>query len=70
MSLKSEFVDWKSHPITKRVFEGLHEQEVNMLDQLATSAGIDSADDRYKVGYITALRDVYLIRLEDEEDTH
>lgn len=70
MSLKSEFVDWKSHPITKRVFEGLREQEANLLDQLATSAGIDSTDDRFKVGYISALRDVYLIRLEDEEDTN
>jgi hypothetical protein len=70
MSLKSEFADWKTHPITKRVFEGLREQEQIQLEQLAVSAGVEPTDDRFKVGYIAALRDVYLIRLEDEEDTN
>ena len=70
MSLKQDFLDWKSHPVTKRVFEGLKEQEALMQEQLAQSAGIDSSEDRYRVGYIAALRDVYLIRLEDEGDTN
>lgn len=69
MSIKSEFLDWKQHPITKRVFAGLQEQEQSMAEQLVSSAGIDSLEDRFKSGYIAALRDVYLIRLEDEEDT-
>lgn len=69
MSIKSEFVDWKQHPITKRVFAGLAEQEAIMAEQLVVSAGVDPKEDRFKVGYIAALRDVYLIRLEDEEDT-
>jgi len=69
MSIKSEFLDWKQHPITKRVFAGLQEQEGMMAEQLVSAAGIDSLEDRYKSGYIAALRDVYLIRLEDEEDT-
>ena len=64
----SDFTDWKAHPITKRVFEGLKEQEQAMTEALVTSAGEDSASDRFKVGYIAALRDVYLIRLEDEEN--
>ena len=64
----SEFLDWKAHPITKRVFEGLREQEALMVEALATSAGEDASADRFKVGYIAALRDVYLIRLEDEGD--
>ena len=70
MSLKQDFLDWKSHPVTKRVFEGLKEQEALMQEQLVQSAGIDSSEDRYRVGYIAALRDVYLIRLEDEGDTN
>ncbi len=70
MSLKQDFLDWKSHPVTKRVFEGLKEQEALLLEQLAQSAGIDSSEDRYRAGYIAALRDVYLIRLEDEGDTN
>lgn len=68
MSIKSEFLDWKQHPITKRVFAGLQEQEQSMAEQLVSSAGVDSLEDRFKSGYIAALRDVYLIRLEDEED--
>lgn len=68
MSLKAEFADWKSHPITKRVFEGLREQENLMKEMLAESAGIDSLEDRYRAGYIAALRDVFLVRLEDEEN--
>jgi hypothetical protein len=64
----SDFTDWKAHPITKRVFEGLKEQELILTDSLVTSAGVDAAEDRFKVGYIAALRDVYLIRLEDEGD--
>lgn len=67
MSLKAEFVDWKSHPITKRVFDGLREQENLMKEMLVESAGIDPSEDRYRAGYIAALRDVYLVRLEDEE---
>jgi len=70
MSLKQDFLDWKSHPVTKRVFEGLKEQEALLQEQLVQSAGIDSSEDRYRVGYIAALRDVYLIRLEDEGDTN
>ena len=69
MSIKSEFLDWKQHPITKRVFAGLQEQEASMAEQLVSSAGVDSLEDRFKSGYIAALRDVYLIRLEDGEDT-
>lgn len=64
----SDFSDWKLHPITKRVFAGLQEQEGLLTEQLVVSAGVDSAEDRFKAGYIAALRDVYLIRLEDEGD--
>lgn len=65
----SDFLDWKAHPITKRVFAGLKEQELLLTESLVASAGLDAAEDRFKVGYIAALRDVYLIRLEDEGDT-
>ena len=64
----SDFSDWKQHPITKRVFAGLQEQEGNITEQLVVSAGAEPSEDRFKAGYIAALRDVYLIRLEDEGD--
>jgi hypothetical protein len=67
MSSKADFIDWKSHPVTKQVFEGLREQEATVAETLAVSAGVDPLQDRYHVGYIAALRDFYLIRLEDED---
>jgi len=67
MSSKADFMDWKSHPITKQVFEGLREQEHTVMETLAVSAGTDSLQDRFHAGYIAALRDLYLIRLEDED---
>lgn len=68
MSSKADFIDWKSHPVTKQVFDGLREQELNVMETLAVSAGTDPLQDRYHAGYIAALRDFYLIRLEDEDN--
>lgn len=70
MSLTSEFSDWKNHPITKRVFQELKETERRIAEQLTVEAGIDPLENRFKAGYIAALRDFYLIRLaEDEGDS-
>jgi phage baseplate assembly protein W len=68
MSLKQEFVDWKKNPITKKVFDSLKEIEQSMTESLVTSAGVDPSQDRYFSGYIAALRDVYLINI--DEDTN
>jgi hypothetical protein len=68
MSLKRDFLDWKEHPITQRVFAALKEQEENLKNELADSAGISPENDRRSVGYIQALRDFYLVTLVDEED--
>lgn len=68
MSLKRDFLDWKEHPITQRVFAALKEQEENLKNELADSAGISPENDRRLVGYIQALRDFYLVTLVDEED--
>lgn len=69
MSLTSEFVDWKSHPMTKRVFDGLRERENEIKERLALSAGKEPDEDRFRVGYIAALRDVYLMDVESVEGT-
>ena len=65
MSTKQEFADWKSHPITKAVFDALKEREAAILEVFATSAGVDPAQDRFHAGYIAAVRDVYLTSAED-----
>lgn len=64
----SEFSDWKTHPVTKVVFEALQLREKELTESLVSSAGTDSLEDRYKAGYIAALRDVYLITVEDVQE--
>lgn len=70
MSLKEDFVVWKTHPITKQVFAALREREADVLEALATSAGKDSVLDSFRSGYIAAVRDVVLTTLEDEENSN
>jgi len=60
--------DWKQHPVTQAVFKALNEREQAVKETLATSAGQDSKQDLELVGYIKALRDVYLIDAEDVGD--
>lgn len=62
---REEFADWKRHPVTKQVFEGLREREAQKAEGLIQSAGVDPSQDRYISGYIAGLRDVYLIDAED-----
>jgi hypothetical protein len=69
MSSKSDFIDWKSHPMTKAVFAALKEREDSVKETLAQTAGENSSMDRYYVGYIAALRDVYLVDSDDVKET-
>lgn len=60
-----EFLDWKSQGATKWLFEGLQELEAILTKSLTHSAGQNPSEDRFKVGYIAALRDIYLIQPEE-----
>lgn len=55
---KKDFIDWKSHPITKLVFKELRSNIEGLKDELASDAGLDSRADGVKVGAIRALQDV------------
>lgn len=65
MSNLAEFADWKKHPITEKVFEHLRNREQQMVAELSVSAGIHPPTDRFLSGYIAALRDVFLVDMED-----
>lgn len=67
MSSKQEFADWLSHSVTKTVMEALTELETDLTEELVISGGINPLQDRYRSGYIAALRDIRLIKLEDKE---
>jgi len=70
MSLKEDFVVWKTHPITKQVFNVLRKREADLTEFLIDSAGENSVTDAYRRGYIHAVRDVILTNLEDEENSN
>lgn len=68
MSFKESFVLWKRDPITKAMFESMDQRLDLLKEELAVSAGIDPLQDRYRAGYIQAIRDFSDIDLVDKED--
>lgn len=67
MITRSEFTEWKSHPVTKQVFQQLMMSEHEIKERLAMTAGEVPSTDRFLSGYIAALRDFYLIDFGGEE---
>lgn len=65
MTTKSEFVDWKRHPVTQEVFAMMMYRAREMEEILGSSAGLNSLEDRFKVGYIAACRDLFLADFDD-----
>jgi len=63
---KSDFVDWKHHPVTEEVFRKLQTRIKEVQDLLGTSAGLDPLQDRMYVGAINAYRDILEIEYEEE----
>lgn len=55
---KADFVDWKSHPVTKLVFANLEQNILGLQAELGIAAGIDPRQDAIKVGAIQAFKDV------------
>lgn len=65
---KQDFLDWKQHPVTKQVFAAFKEREGQLLLALGNSAGLDPQEDRFRAGYISALKDFYQVELEDTQE--
>lgn len=64
---KNDFIDWKSNPVTKAVMNELDARIQAVAGLLADSAGLDSLNDRFRVGYIQAYRDTIAITIDDVE---
>lgn len=60
-----EFTNWKSHHVTKRVFDAIRELIYEGQVELGGTAGIDAVADRYKVGKINGLETILDLSLED-----
>lgn len=61
----SDFLNWKSDPVTKAFFQAAQERVEECKDVLSTSAGNDTLHDRFLVGMIHAYRELQEFRVED-----
>lgn len=63
----SDFLDWKSNPVTKAFFEACNERIEDAKEELATSAGVNSIQDNLIRGIIYAYREMQDFRIDDLE---
>ena len=65
---KSDFIDWKSFPVTKEIFRILDGRIQDMYQMLGSSAGLDPGQDREFVGAIKAYKDMITIEYTEETE--
>lgn len=67
MTSQTNFSDWKRHPVTVEVFNGIANRIEDLKDELSVSAGENSVQDSLKRGAILTLRDI--LNMEYVEET-
>lgn len=65
---KEDFLEWKQHPVTRRVFEEIQNMIGQGTEELSFSAGQDPGSDRQKVGKLDGLRALVGISFYELED--
>lgn len=65
---KSEFVDWKGHPVTQEIFRQLQRRISDLQEMLGESAGVDPRQDAVYVGAIKAYKDLITIEFDADEE--
>lgn len=66
---KSDFIDWKRHPVTQVIFSQLNQRIDDLQAMLGDSAGVNPVQDSQFVGAIKAYKDMVNIEYEREEET-
>ena len=66
---KSDFYDWKRHPVTQVVFSQIKERINTLKDMLGESAGENPIQDSKFVGALQAYKDLLNIEYESEEES-
>jgi len=65
---KSDFTDWKRHPVTQIVFSQLHQRILDIQEILSEQAGANPVQDREYVGAIKAYKDMVNIEYDEQEE--
>ena len=66
---RHDFDNWVADPVTKAYKVALAESIGQVKEVLATSAGLDTNEDNFRRGYITALNDAINFSITDLEDS-
>lgn len=65
---QSDFVNWKSDPVTKAYFTAVIERIEDAKEVLSNQAGVDVNEDNYLRGFIRAYRECLEFRIEDLQE--
>lgn len=65
---RSDFTDWKRHPVTQVVFSQLSQRIFDLQEILSEQAGANPVQDREYVGAIKAYKDMVNIEYEEQEE--
>lgn len=60
-----EFRDWKSHVVTQAFMQAANERIFDAVMQLSVQAGMDSVQDNFLRGFVTAYRELENFRIDD-----
>lgn len=66
---QSDFNNWIVDPVTKAYKIAIAENIGRVKEVLATSAGLDSVEDNFRRGYITALQDALEFQIIDLQES-
>jgi len=64
---RSDFTDWKRHPVTQVVFSQLNQRIFDLQEILSDQAGANPVQDREYVGAIKAYKDMVNIEYDEQE---
>lgn len=65
---QSDFLTWKSDPVTKAFLQAALERVEDAKDILSVQAGFNPNEDRYLCGLIQAYREMQDFRIEDIQE--
>lgn len=63
----SDFLDWKSNPVTRAFFDACNIRIEDAKEELAISAGLNATQDNLLRGIIYAYREMQDFHIEDLE---
>jgi len=68
MITKEEWVEWKTHPVTRGFFQACEERREDTKELLIAQAGLDPDSDNFYRGFAAAYKEMQEFTIEGLED--